>query len=138
MKNLLTLPLCISALAIGALVTSCSTTQSANTSANVSKVVSSASSIAALALQTYGTYAAVTQGTATPNQIANTASADLNGIASIAQAYVGSTPAAANLVQGASPATTTPASTVAKALPAAPITQAEVNNLYSAASLVLK
>lgn len=90
--------------------------------------------IANLALASYGQYAQATSGgqKISNAQIAALASADLSGIAAIAQANVGKTPAQAGIVAGA--ANVQPAAPVVAALPNAPITQGTIAALDNAAA----
>lgn len=78
------------------------------------------------------TYAAAKNGTLTTAQVA----ADLNGVAALSQAYVGTgkTPTQAALQTGAS--TATALASVVAALPNAPISQASTNTLWQAAAIV--
>jgi len=98
------------------------------------KGVTTALQIAQIALSNYATIASAQSsgGQLTNAQIATLASNDLSGLAALAQANVGSTPAAANLAQGA--ANPAVGSAVVSALPPAPMTQSTVNTLYSAAA----
>lgn len=98
------------------------------------KGVTTALQIAQIALSNYATIesAKSSGGKLTPQQVATLASNDLSGIAALAQANVGSTPAAANIAQGA--ANPAVGSAVVAALPPVPITQSTVNTLFSAAA----
>lgn len=98
------------------------------------KGVTTALQIAQIALNNYAAYANAKAGGSklTNAQIATLASNDLSGIAALAQANVGATPAAANIAKGA--ANPIVGQTVVSALPPVPITQQTVNTLYSAAA----
>lgn len=78
------------------IVPACTTTSS-------SQALTAASDIADLAVSGLQAYAASKSGTLTPAQASQTivqASNDLNGVATVAQAYLGKTPAQANIAQG--------------------------------------
>lgn len=96
--------------------------------------ISTSVQIAALALDSYGKYAEATSGgqKISHAQIAAIVSADLSGIAAIAQASIGKTPDQAGIVSGA--ANVMPAAPVVAALPNAPISQATVQTLHAAAA----
>ncbi|EDY16899.1 hypothetical protein CfE428DRAFT_5528 [Chthoniobacter flavus Ellin428] len=98
------------------------------------KGVTTALQIAQIALSNYATIESAKSagGKLTNAQVATLASNDLSGLAALAQANVGSTPAAANLAQGA--ANPSVGNAVVSALPNAPMTQGTVNTLYSAAT----
>ncbi len=98
------------------------------------KGVATAVQIAQLALNDYAAYENVKAGGGklTNAQIATLASNDLSGIAALAQANVGTTPAAASIAKGA--VNPTVGNAVVSALPQTPITEQTVNTLYSAAA----
>lgn len=104
-----------------------------------SATLTSAAQIANSAGMAYQTYASAQTGTLTAGQVSTalqTASDDLNGIAALSQAYVGSgqTPATANIQTGAKNLSV--ASQVVAKLPNVPITQATAAQLFQAAELV--
>lgn len=101
---------------------------------NPQQAISSATGIAQIALTAYGQYQQAKTGHTDPATVVNQASADLSGIAALAQASIGKTPAAANLAQGA--ANPVPASDIVALLPSKPITQATVDSLFQAAAQV--
>lgn len=112
---------------------------SACSSQQETQTLQSAAQIANTAGVAYQTYAAAQSGSLTAGQVSmalQTASNDLSGIATLAQAYVGSgqTPTTAKIQQGAGNLATA-AQIVAK-LPNTPITQTTANQLFQAASLV--
>jgi heptaprenylglyceryl phosphate synthase len=103
------------------------------TQAQVAQGVTTAVGVADLALQTYvAVEQAKSTGKVSPTQIATLAQNDVSGIANLAQAYVGSTPAQANIAQGA--ANPAVGAAVQQALPQTPITQTTVNTLFQAAA----
>lgn len=89
------------------------------------------STILGLAINAYSIYSG--HG-ATSSQTISTAKADLAGIATLAQAYVGRTPDAAQLSTGA--ATPAVGAAVQSSLPAVPITQDTVNKLFAASKSI--
>lgn len=92
--------------------------------------------IAEIALASYGGYAAATAGGAkvTPATYTTLAQNALYGVAALAQANVGKTPAAANIAAGAG--NSVAGSAVQAAIPQTPITQATVQTLFDAAAKV--
>lgn len=108
------------------------------------QVAKTAVDLANAAASGYAAYAAAQSGTLTPAQAgaaltaATTEASDLYGIAALGQAYVGSgkTPVQANLATGA--ANPAPAATVVAKMPAQPITQDQVNQIYAAAAILAK
>jgi hypothetical protein len=111
------------------LFSACSTTP---TPSQVQQGVSSALDIASLAIQTYSNVKG--NQNLSNQQIATLAANDLNGVAAVAQAYVGTNSKASVIVQGAQ--NTTAIATVVADLPPGPVTQSTVNMLNSAASEV--
>lgn len=93
--------------------------------------------VAQIALNTYlGYEAAKSGGSVSTSQTAALAQNALYGIAQLAQANVGTTPAAANIAAGAGNPVV--GSAVQSAIPQTPLTQATVQTLYNAAAAVPK
>lgn len=116
MTKLLPLILC-------AALASCTSTKNLDGTTTTSVDGQQVAAIATLAINAY----TASRGAKNPTA----AKADLSGIATLAQGFIGSTPAKAQLAQGA----VTPAvgKAVQAALPQAPITQQTVNTLFAAA-----
>lgn len=100
---------------------------------NGQKVVTSAVAVLNLAIDTYAQVqgAKASGQKLNTSQIATLAKSDVAGVAQLAQAYVGQTPAQAGIADGA--ANPAVGSAIQNALPNAPITQGTVNMLFAAA-----
>lgn len=127
----------ITTLSVTLLLGACANAPSSSsplTAAQASQGITTILGIANYGLGIYTQYAQVKSGAIPAAQVPSIASADFYGLAALAQGAIGQTPAQANIVQGA--ANPVPAAAIVAALPQTAITQATVNQLYSAAALV--
>lgn len=116
-------------------IVACSTTPS-GTTPSLQQAAKTATGLFTLASAIYTQYNQDKGGKVDPTTLVGQVNADLNGVATLLQGYVGSrqTPAQVNAAQGA--ANPVPAATVIAALPATPITQQMVNTVFAAAAQV--